>query len=147
MREISRSAIVDIEAARLYALVEDVAAYPAFLPWCLAAEVRERSADATLATLTVGIKAVRHSFTTRNSNDPPRAIHIRLVEGPFRHFEARWAFTPLGEGAARIAFHMAYEFRNAAIAAALGPLFQNIADTMVDAFTRRAQDLHGRAAG
>ncbi len=140
MREISRSAIVDLGAECLYAIVEDVAAYPAFLPWCLAAEVRERSAAGMLATLTVGIRAVRQTFTTRNVSHPAEAIDIHLVEGPFREFRARWQFTPLGESAAKIEFRMAYEFSGVALAAALGPLFEHIADTMVEAFIRRARE-------
>lgn len=138
MREISRSAIVDLGAERLYAIVEDVAAYPDFLPWCLASEVRERSSTGMLATLTVGIRAVRQTFTTLNANRPPEAIDIRLVEGPFREFRARWQFTPLGESAAKIEFRMSYEFSGTAVAAALGPLFEHIADTMVEAFIQRA---------
>lgn len=144
MKEISRSAIVDHDTASLYAIVEDVASYPGFLPWCVAAEVRERSEMHTIATLSIGIRSVRRSFTTRNSNDPPHAIGIRLVEGPFRHFEANWRFTPLAEHASKIEFHMAYEFSSTALAALLGPLFQSIADTMVEAFTRRADELHGK---
>lgn len=145
MREISRSAIVDHPTASIYAIVDDVAAYPRFLPWCLAAEVHERSEGHTLATLSVGIKAIRRTFTTRNSNDPPNAIDISLIEGPFRHFTAGWRFTPLAEQASKIEFRMAYEFSNAAIAAMLGPLFQHIADTMVEAFSRRADELRRQA--
>jgi len=145
MREISRSAIVDHPVASLYAIVEDVAAYPRFLPWCIAADVRERSEAHTLATLSIGIKAIRRSFTTRNSNHPPHAIDIRLVEGPFRHFDAGWRFTPLAEHASKIEFRMSYEFSNSAVAVMLGPLFQHIADTMVEAFTRRADEVRGQA--
>lgn len=143
MREISRSAIVGHSAARLYALVEDVAAYPRFLPWCLAAEVKERSEDAMLARLEVGMRAVRQSFTTRTLNRPGQSIHIELVEGPFRAFNADWRFTPLGDTACKIEFRLAYDFSSRAGAASLGPLFEHIADTMVDAFVRRVDALHG----
>lgn len=145
MREISRTAIVEHRAADLYAIVEDVASYPRFLPWCLAADVLERSESATLARLAVGIRALRQSFTTRNANHAPESIDIRLVEGPFRHFHARWEFVPLAERATRIMFRMEYEFSNAAVATALGPLFAHIADSMVEAFLRRADERHGGA--
>jgi ribosome-associated toxin RatA of RatAB toxin-antitoxin module len=143
MREISRSAIVGHSAARLYALVEDVAAYPRFLPWCLAAEVKERSDNTMLARLEVGMRALRQSFTTRTVSRPGESIHIALVEGPFRAFNADWHFTPLGDAACKIEFRLAFEFSSRAAAASLGPLFEHIADTMVDAFTRRAEALHG----
>src|SRR5438132_11247170 len=84
MKKISRSAIVGHSAAELYALVEDIEAYPKFLPWCRQAQVHERAASETRATLTLGVSGVRHSFTTRNENRPGEAIDMRLVEGPFR---------------------------------------------------------------
>lgn len=138
MRRISRSSIVERSAAELYALVEDIESYPQFLPWCLDAHVRERAPGRTVATLTVGLQGLRQSFTTENANRPGEAIDMRLLEGPFRRFAAHWRFVPLGEGASKIEFSMAYEFSSRVIAKALDPLFERIADTMVDAFTRRA---------
>ena len=138
MKRIARSAIVQRSAETLYALVEDIESYPEFLPWCRAATVRERSPGRTVATLKVGVKGLQHSFTTENVNTPGRAIDLRLVEGPFRHFAAAWRFTALGPEAAKIEFSLEYEFAGKAIAAALGPLFGGIADSMVEAFTRRA---------
>ena len=143
MKTISRSAIVEHRAAELYALVEDIEAYPLFLPWCLAAEVHERSAGRTQATLTVGLKGIRQAFTTLNENRPGEAIDMRLVAGPFRRFLASWRFTPLSAGASRIDFTMEYEFSSRLLARLLEPLFDRIADSMVDAFARRADAVHG----
>jgi len=99
-----------------------------------------------VATLAVGLKGLRHEFTTQNDNRPPEAIELKLLEGPFRHFAAHWRFTALGERAARIDFAMEYEFAGAIVSRALAPLFGTIADTMVDAFKRRADALYGQAA-
>ncbi len=146
MKRITRSAIVEHSAAELYALVERIEAYPAFLPWCRAARVSERSAARTVATLTVGLKGVGYEFTTENANQPGQAIEMTLVEGPFRHFAAHWRFHALGERAARIDFAMEYEFASRVAALALAPVFHLIADTMVDAFKRRADQVHGETA-
>ena len=146
MRRIARSAIVECSAEVLYALVEDIESYPEFLPWCAAAHVRERSPGRTVATLEVGMRGIRQSFTTENANSPGRGIEMRLLEGPFRRFGAHWKFAPLGAGAAKIEFALAYEFANGVVAKALDPLFGTIAGTMVDAFTRRAEMLHGKGA-
>ncbi|MGH8708595.1 MAG: type II toxin-antitoxin system RatA family toxin [Burkholderiales bacterium] len=146
MKRIARSAIVEHAAAEMYALVDDIEAYPQFLPWCSAARVRERTASRTVATLAVGLKGLRYEFTTENAGRPAQAIDLRLLEGPFRHFAAHWRFSALGERAARIEFAMEYEFTGALVSRALGPLFRTIADTMVDAFTRRADAVYGQAA-
>jgi len=138
MKRIARSAIVPHGAAQLYALVEDIESYPRFLPWCAGAEVRSRGPGATLATLTVGMHGVKQSFTTQNENRAPEAIDLKFVEGPFRHFAAAWRFQPLGERACKVEFSMEF-------AALLQPLFERIADSMVDAFTRRADEVYGHA--
>jgi ribosome-associated toxin RatA of RatAB toxin-antitoxin module len=140
MKRITRSAIVARSAEDSYALVEDIESYPSFLPWCLVAQVRERAPGRTVATLTVGVKGVRQAFTTENTNRPGHSIEMRLLEGPFRRFAAAWRFTPLGAHAAKIEFHLEYEFANRLVARALEPLFEHIADSMVAAFARRAEE-------
>lgn len=141
MKRISRSAIVERSAGELYALVQDIEAYPEFLPWCLAAQVRERSPHRTVATLTVGRKGLRQTLTTENIDRENESIDIKLLVGPFRRFSAHWRFKALGRHAARIEFSLGYEFANRIVARALDPLFEQIANTMVDAFTRRATRL------
>jgi ribosome-associated toxin RatA of RatAB toxin-antitoxin module len=141
MKRIARSAIVPHSAEQVYAVVEDIESYPRFLPWCLAARLERRPQGAT-ATLEVGLKGLRHSFTTSNENAPGRAIDMRLVQGPFRHFAAAWRFRPLEAQACAIEFSMEYEFASRAVGKLLEPLFAMIADTMVDAFCRRADEIH-----
>lgn len=144
MKRVSRSAIVEHSAESLYALIEDIESYPTFLPWCRAASVQSRIENRTVATLSVGLRGIKQSFTTENRNTPGRAIQVRLVEGPFRHFAANWRLTPLGPHAVRVEFAMVYEFSNRLLARLLEPLFSQIADTMVDAFVRRADALYAR---
>lgn len=146
MKRVARSAIVQHGCADLYALVEDIESYPRFLPWCLGAEVRARDPERTVATLTVGLKGIRQAFTTENQKRRPSAIDMRLLEGPFRRFGAAWRFTPLAEHAAKIEFTLEYEFASRVLARVLEPLFDHIADTMVDAFVRRAESIYGGAA-
>jgi ribosome-associated toxin RatA of RatAB toxin-antitoxin module len=143
MKRIDRSAIVEASADRVYALVDDIEAYPQFLPWCKEAQVRSRGAAGTRATLTAGMGGLRQTFTTLNKGSPPESIEMRLVQGPFRHFAASWRFTPLSAGACKVEFSLEYEFASRAIGKLLEPLFHGIADTMVDAFTRRAMERHG----
>jgi len=146
MKEIARSAIVAHTPAQMYALVDDIESYPRFLPWCLDARV-EQVDGRRRATLTAGMAAIRQSFTTENENQPGRAIDMRLVEGPFRQFSASWRFAPLGERACQVEFELRYEFASRTLGRVLEPLFDKIADTMVDAFTRRADELYGEHAG
>jgi ribosome-associated toxin RatA of RatAB toxin-antitoxin module len=147
MKRIERSAIVGHSAARIFALVDGIEAYPRFLPWCVAAVVEERGPAGTRATLTVGVRGLRQSFTTLNRSRPGEAIDLSLVRGPFRHFAAAWRFTPLSAQASKIEFSLEYDFSSRALAKLLEPLFDRIANTMVDAFTQRAAQVYGRAEG
>jgi ribosome-associated toxin RatA of RatAB toxin-antitoxin module len=146
VKRVSRSAIVEHSAEALYALIEDIESYPAFLPWCRSARVQTRTDERTVATLSVGLRGIKQSFTTENRNTPGKAIQMQLVEGPFKHFSAHWRLTPLGTHAARVEFTMAYAFSSRVMAKLLEPLFGQIADTMVDAFVRRADALYARPA-
>jgi len=142
MKRIARSAIVEHSAAEMYALVDGIESYPAFLPWCTGTVVHERRPGVTRATLTIGLKGLRHAFTTRNDNRPGEAIDMHLVEGPFRHFEGQWRFVALSPQACRIEFSLEYEFASRALGRLLAPLFDGIADSMVEAFVRRAAEVH-----
>ena len=141
-KSIVRSAIVGHSAAEMYALVEDIESYPRFLPWCRSARV-ERGPEGTRATLTAGLAGVQQSFTTRNDNRPGESIEMHLVDGPFSAFAASWRFEPLSARGCRIAFRLEYAFASRALSKLLQPLFDRIADTMVDAFTRRAGEIYG----
>ena len=140
MKKIARSAIVEHSAAEMYRLVEDVESYPEFLPWCAAATVHSRTGTETRATLEVGMRGIRQAFTTLNRNRPDEGIDMELVEGPFRAFSAAGRFNALGPNACSIEFSMDYEL--GAAGKLLEPLFDHIADTMVDAFSRRAAALY-----
>jgi ribosome-associated toxin RatA of RatAB toxin-antitoxin module len=144
MKRISRSAIVEHSAQKMFALVDDIESYPRFLPWCTAARVEERTPAGVRATLTVGMKGLRQSFTTQNENRPVEAIDLRLVKGPFRRFAAGWRFRPLSGEACSIEFSLEYEMAGA-LSRILEPVFDHIADTMVEAFTRRAAELYGKS--
>jgi len=144
MKRITRSAIVERSAQEMFALVDDIESYPRFLPWCTAARVEERTPTGARATLTVGVRGLRQSFTTQNEVRPGEAMDLRLVKGPFRRFAAAWRFKPLSAEACAVEFSLEYEMAGP-FARLLEPLFDHIADTMVDAFTRRASELYGKS--
>ncbi len=144
MKRIARSAIVEHSAEEMFALVDDIESYPRFLPWCTAAKVEERTPVSVRATLTVGMRGVRHSFTTHNQIRPGEAMEMRLLKGPFRRFSGAWRFRPLSAEACTVEFSLEYEMAGP-FARLLEPLFDRIADTMVDAFSRRAAEVYGKS--
>jgi len=143
MKRIERSAIVEHSCAEMFALLDDIESYPRFLPWCAEARVHPMGTEKR-ATLTAALGGLRQSFTTRNRNHAPQAIDMTLLEGPFRHFVAAWRLRSLSAQACEIRFALEYEFSSGALGKLLEPLFEHIADTMVGAFTRRADEVHGR---
>lgn len=141
MPTITRSALVEHAASDMYQLVTDVDRYPEFLPWCRAAHVVEQSGDSQTATVTIDERMKSASFTTKNRLEPGEAIHMTLVDGPFRQLSGTWRFKSLAKNACRVELDIDFEFKTKVFAIVMGPAFSKICDTLVDAFVRRANQL------
>lgn len=144
MAEIDKTVLVEHRCDQMFALVRDVESYPRFLPWCSSARTESQDGTSIRATLTIDYHGVRASFTTENRHTPSDRIDIRLVKGPFRHLHGTWRFTPLGDAACKVQLRLAYEFSNKLPEKLVGPVFGFIANNLVDAFVRRAEQLRGQ---
>jgi ribosome-associated toxin RatA of RatAB toxin-antitoxin module len=138
MPEIRRTALVEHSAARMFALVDDVEAYPRRFSWCVGAHVRERGEDRVVARLDLGMGGFRTWFVTENTLAPPHHIDMRLVEGPFRRLSGRWQFHALDECACKVTLTLAFEPSSRLLLPAMTLGFQGLADRMVDDFIRVA---------
>ncbi len=143
MPEVSKTVIVPYSPQQMFALVDGVEQYPEFLPWCTGSSVVLRDTTVTRATLHVGFRGIKQSFSTENRNSPPGEISMKLLEGPFRSLDGHWRFVDLDGKGCRIEFRLAYEFSSRLLATLVGPVFSHIADTMVDAFVKRAERVYG----
>ena len=141
MPSISRSALVTHSAADMYALVRDIESYPRFLPWCADASVAEQSDTHQLASVHMDKRMRSLKFTTRNRLEQDSAIHMGLVDGPFKKLSGVWRFTPLDESACKVELAIDFEFKSRVLGAVLGGAFSKICDTMVAAFVKRADEL------
>jgi len=140
---IQRSALLPYPAQTLFDLVNDVSAYPQFLPWCAASEVVEQSDEHMLAALTIAKGSVSQRFLTKNNLQPGSRIEMSLREGPFTDLHGVWEFKALGDKACKISLDLTFEYAGPLVKATLGPLFTQAANTLVDAFCQRAKQLHG----
>ncbi len=129
--------------AQLFDLVADVERYPEFLPWCLAARIRERKEDLIVADLLIGFKMVRERFTSRVTLSPPHRIDVAYTEGPFRYLNNHWIFEPQPEGGCVIDFFVDFEFRSRMLQKIIEMLFNEAVKRMVGAFEIRAKQLYG----
>jgi ribosome-associated toxin RatA of RatAB toxin-antitoxin module len=147
MKHVKKSVLLGYSAEEMYALVTDVPAYPRFLPWCERAEVVAADAQGMTARLHLAYHGVRHAFTTRNAHVPGEAVVVTLVDGPFSQLDGSWRFVPLGAGPGprpcRVEFDLRYAFSSLALEAVVSPVFDRIAHTLVDAFVKRAEQVHG----
>ncbi|AGA34796.1 Putative oligoketide cyclase/dehydratase or lipid transport protein YfjG [Thioalkalivibrio nitratireducens DSM 14787] len=143
---IQRSAVVPYSPEQMFALVNDIDAYPEFLPHCRSARVLETGEAEVKARIELAKGALHKSFTTRNRLDPPHRIRMQLVDGPFRRLQGGWQFNE-HDGGTRIVLDLEFEFSNRLMAMALGPVFNQLANSLVDAFVRRARVVHGTDDG
>lgn len=144
MIQIRRHALVAYSPQQMFDLVSDIEAYPTRFPWCADAEVVERESDDVLvARLDLTFAGLTQSFTTRNTADPPRRLHLHLVEGPLRTLEGEWTFTKLGSDGCKIALALDFDYAGFLAGAALRLGFQGLANRMVDDFCRAAVKAYG----
>ncbi len=144
MPVVHKSALLPYTTAQMFALVDDIKRYPEFLPWCRSTREWERSEDEVRASIELAKGAIHKTFTTHNRMQKDKMIEMRLVEGPFHHLEGFWRFEPLGDEACKVTLDMEYEFSNALLKMTVGPVFNQITNTLMDAFCRRAVEIYGK---
>jgi len=140
---VERSALVVYTPAQMFALVNDVARYPDFLPWCVGVKVEEVSATERIAALKIARGVLQTEFTTRNTLLPDAQIHMQLMHGPFRDLTGLWRFEAIGARGSRVEFRVQFEFKNRLTAAAFDAVFETLCGSIVDAFAQRAQRVYG----
>jgi ribosome-associated toxin RatA of RatAB toxin-antitoxin module len=142
MARVEKSVLVAHTPERMFDLVDRVEDYPFFLPWCGGTELKSRDPQHTVATIHIAYMGVRQNFTTENTKTHPREMRIRLQDGPFSHLEGDWLFSPLGQDACKVEFRLEYVFSSRLLETVLAPVFSHIANTFVDAFVRRADEMY-----
>ncbi|TAK97607.1 MAG: type II toxin-antitoxin system RatA family toxin [Aquabacterium sp.] len=157
MKHVHKSVLLWYSPREMYGLVTDVQAYPQFLPWCDRAEVVQIHEDGMTARVHIAFAGVHQAFTTRNVNEPNVSVTMHLVDGPFSKLEGTWRFTPLqkpGQAvdapadpadapACKVEFSLSYAFSSRALSLVVSPVFDRIANTFVEAFVKRAEQVHG----
>ena len=148
MKTVHKSVLIWYSAAEMFALVTDIASYPQFLPWCDKSAVLAEDEHGMTAKVGLSMAGLSQSFTTRNTHLKDRKVSLKLVDGPFSKLDGHWDFTPVGKSsdrACKVTFSLSYDFDNAALAALVGPVFDKIAGSLVDAFVKRAGSVYGEA--
>jgi len=142
MAQVNKTVLVGFSAAQMYALVDAVEQYPEFLPWCGGVDLIQRDEATTTATLHIDFHGLKQHFTTENKKTFPSAMEIKLKDGPFRHLEGHWRFIALADDACKIEFQLSYEFSSGFLEKIIAPVFSHIANTFVDGFVMRAEQVY-----
>jgi len=142
VRTVRRCARVPYSSDQMFALVNDIAAYPQFLPWCKAAVVTFASDDVLEATLDVGAGALHKRFSTRNSLQRPRRIDIDLIEGPFKSLAGGWRFDPVDGGGCDVSLALDFEVASLPLKIVFERVFEELVRSQMDAFLKRASQVY-----
>jgi ribosome-associated toxin RatA of RatAB toxin-antitoxin module len=140
---IQRSAIVPHSAEEMYTLVNAIEDYPQFIPWCQEADVHSRDDDEIRATLSFEGGGFTKSFTTCNRLQKNKMIEIRLINGPFRQLEGFWRFETQKDQQTLVRLDLEFELANKILGMAFGAVFNQVANALVDAFSKRAEKVYG----
>jgi len=142
---------IPFTATQMFDVVADVERYPQFLPLCegLIVRSRELKGGETLlvATMTVGYRAIRESFTSRVTLRPEQGeIRVAYLDGPFSHLDNRWRFRDAPDGGSHIDFFIDYAFSSRMLALLIGAVFDKAMRRYTAAFEARAQALYDAPA-
>jgi ribosome-associated toxin RatA of RatAB toxin-antitoxin module len=143
VESVDRSALVPYTPGEMFALVSDIESYPQFLPWCQGTRILSRDIDEVRASIEFAVGGVTRSFTTRNRYQTNKMIEMHLVDGPFNQLDGFWRFDPLGKEGSKIALFLEYGFSSRVLGLVVGPIFGQIANTLVDSFQQRAVQIYG----
>lgn len=144
MHTLKRSALVSYSTRQMFELVNSIEEYPRFLPWCSSSEIISRTDEEIVASLEINWNGIKKSFTTRNRLFPCVKMEMDLINGPLKRMEGVWTFQELDEHACKVILDMEFEFSGGFIDRLFQPVFQHIANNLVDAFCKRAVELYGR---
>jgi ribosome-associated toxin RatA of RatAB toxin-antitoxin module len=143
MKVVEKNVLVGHSPAQMYALVNDFERYPSFLPWCSKAHVESRIGQEVVASLQIDYFRVKQKFSTRNTCVDGASILMKLEDGPFQSLDGRWEFLPLGEIGCKIEFSLRYQFSSRILETLIGPVFDHISASLVDAFIKEADRVYG----
>lgn len=128
---------------QMFQLINDVLAYPHFLPDCSNSKIISEDESSVTASLLVSKAGLNKWFTTKNTLISNQQINLELVDGPFSKLQGRWLLTPLSEDACKVSLELEYEFSNRMFDLAFGRVFNHLTNNMVQAFTQRAKGVYG----
>ncbi len=134
--------LVPYPAESMFDLIEQAEHYPQFMPWCVGAAILERSDDWVAGKVDFAFFEVRFSFVTRNRKRRPEWLRLRVVDGPFRRFDGDWQLTALGALGCKVELDVDYEIADGLLDRIARPAVDYVARSMVDAFVRRAGQMH-----
>ena len=143
MSSISKQVKVPYTADQMYDLVYDINSYPKFIPLCVSSKVHEEQDHKLRATIKIAKGKIGFGFTTVNTMEKGRSIVMSLENGPFKSLKGVWRFTPQGTHECIISLHFDFEFSNKLLGVALGGLFKQLCDSMVEAFRKQAAVRYG----
>lgn len=144
MTTIKRNALVHYSPQEMFQLVNNVGDYSTFLPWCRSSAVLSETETEMEASLEIAKGVLNQTFTTHNKLTQGQRIEIELVNGPFKKLTGFWQFDALKtENACKVNLVLEFEFNNAMISLAARPIFTQIANSLVDAFCKRAVEVYG----
>lgn len=144
MHTLKRYAFVPYSARQMFELVNNIEDYPRFLPWCEGSEIIKRDEQEVVASLNISWKGFHKNFTTRNKLYPYEKTTINLVNGPLQRLDGTWTFQALDEQSSKVILDLEFEFTGHFVDKFFQPIFQYIANSLVDAFCKRAAELYGR---
>lgn len=143
MPQIERTSLVPYSCKQMFDLVNDVPAYPEFVPGCSGARILEQEPQRIDAELQISKAGIQQNFATRNTLHEPHRIDLELLSGPFKSLQGAWHFEALDDHSCKVILRLDFEFSSRMLQFAFGKVFNEVNRRMVDSFAKRARVVYG----
>jgi len=127
---------------QMFDLVNDIDSYAQFVPDCSSAGILRQQDNIIQAYIEVEKLGFKKKFITLNKLDAPHLMEMALIDGPFSQLRGTWRFVALSEHECKISFDLTFEFKNKLLDIAFTPLFKELMENMVKAFSCRAKQVY-----
>ncbi len=143
MTTIERSALLSCNAEHMYALINDVEAYPSFVDGCVGAHILHADQQHIKVQLNIAKGPFNYQIITRNLLEPPIRITMDLVEGPFSEWHGVWCVKPLSDAACKVTLTLRFKLKNSLLGMAAKTLIDPLANQLLTALVKRSKQLYG----
>ncbi|VDM56156.1 unnamed protein product [Angiostrongylus costaricensis] len=144
----SEKRLIGYSREQMFDIVADVSQYHNFIPWCRHSNVLNEHENLRMVELEIGFPPFLERYQSRVALVRPSVVHSIVVDDSvFNTLESTFRFAEgqsMNEQSCTLHYDLVFEFKSAFHSHMAHLFFDQVVKTMVGAFLRRAEEIHGK---